>query len=237
MSQQDRTTQHSANGVGGSNNPAANPGQDKPAKRESDQVGQQRPEDVTRGVPIRRASKIPTRAVSGKRQPRMCASTVRDASAMASRSSLAPKGLASRTARLGMPSTSSKGREEITTRAISSRDASSARIGACWSPRPDGSVAWQTATRIVGTESSVVSAVSKWPETATEYPRADKTSAAISASSRCGSRMRTVGSGMAQYARLRWGAAEYFFQRAMPTEWRWHGLRDTFYPCRLKEKE
>ncbi|APG06100.1 hypothetical protein BJI69_20805 [Luteibacter rhizovicinus DSM 16549] len=49
MSQQDRTTQHSANGVGGSNNPAANPGQDKPAKRESDQVGQQRPEDVTRG--------------------------------------------------------------------------------------------------------------------------------------------------------------------------------------------
>ena len=32
MSEQDRTKQHSANGVGGSNNPAANPGQDKPAK-------------------------------------------------------------------------------------------------------------------------------------------------------------------------------------------------------------
>lgn len=40
MTQQDRTTQHSANGVGGSNNPAANPGQDKPAKREGDQTGQ-----------------------------------------------------------------------------------------------------------------------------------------------------------------------------------------------------
>lgn len=49
MSQQDRTTQHSANGVGGSNNPAANPGQDKPAKLESDQVGQKCPKDVTRG--------------------------------------------------------------------------------------------------------------------------------------------------------------------------------------------
>lgn len=49
MSQQDRTTQHSANGVGGSNNPAANPGQDKPAKREGDQTGQKSKEDVGRG--------------------------------------------------------------------------------------------------------------------------------------------------------------------------------------------
>lgn len=40
MTEQDRTSQHSANGVGGSNNPAANPGQDKPAKREGDQTGQ-----------------------------------------------------------------------------------------------------------------------------------------------------------------------------------------------------
>lgn len=49
MSEQDRTTQHSANGVGGSNNPAANPGQDKPAKREGDQTGQKAKEDAGGG--------------------------------------------------------------------------------------------------------------------------------------------------------------------------------------------
>jgi hypothetical protein len=49
MTQQDRTTQHSANGVGGSNNPAANPGQDKPAKREGDQTGQ-KPKEGMAGV-------------------------------------------------------------------------------------------------------------------------------------------------------------------------------------------
>jgi len=49
MTQQDRTTQHSANGVGGSNNPAANPGQDKPAKREGDQTGQKPKEGTTGG--------------------------------------------------------------------------------------------------------------------------------------------------------------------------------------------
>jgi hypothetical protein len=40
MTTNENTTQHSANGVGGSNNPAANPGQDKPAKREGDTTGQ-----------------------------------------------------------------------------------------------------------------------------------------------------------------------------------------------------
>jgi hypothetical protein len=49
MSEQDRTTQHSANGVGGSNNPAANPGQDKAGKPQADQKGQKRPDDVTGG--------------------------------------------------------------------------------------------------------------------------------------------------------------------------------------------
>ena len=39
MSDKD-SSQHSANGVGGSNNPAANPGQDKPASRDGDQTGQ-----------------------------------------------------------------------------------------------------------------------------------------------------------------------------------------------------
>ncbi|MET0254178.1 MAG: hypothetical protein ABWZ85_12310 [Luteibacter sp.] len=39
MSDKD-STQHSSTGVGGSNNPAANPGQDKPAKRDGDQTGQ-----------------------------------------------------------------------------------------------------------------------------------------------------------------------------------------------------
>ncbi|WP_170207561.1 hypothetical protein [Luteibacter pinisoli] len=39
MSDKD-SKQHSANGVGGSNNPAANPGQDKPASRDGDQTGQ-----------------------------------------------------------------------------------------------------------------------------------------------------------------------------------------------------
>jgi hypothetical protein len=39
MSDKD-STQHSSTGVGGSNNPAANPGQDKPARRDGDQTGQ-----------------------------------------------------------------------------------------------------------------------------------------------------------------------------------------------------
>lgn len=49
MSQKDRETQHSANGVGGSNNPAANPGQDKPGKPQDGQAGQKRPDDVAGG--------------------------------------------------------------------------------------------------------------------------------------------------------------------------------------------
>ncbi len=36
MSEKDRTTQHSSTGVGGSNNPAANPGQDKPGGKRPD---------------------------------------------------------------------------------------------------------------------------------------------------------------------------------------------------------
>lgn len=43
MSKEDRNTQHSANGVGGSNNPAANPGQAKPGKPLDEQAGQPRP--------------------------------------------------------------------------------------------------------------------------------------------------------------------------------------------------
>jgi hypothetical protein len=49
MSQKDRETQHSANGVGGSNNPAANPGQDKPGKPQDGKASQKQPEDVTGG--------------------------------------------------------------------------------------------------------------------------------------------------------------------------------------------
>ena len=49
MSQKDRETQHSANGVGGSNNPAANPGQDKPGKLQDGKGSQKKPEDVTGG--------------------------------------------------------------------------------------------------------------------------------------------------------------------------------------------
>ncbi|WP_036112770.1 MULTISPECIES: hypothetical protein [Luteibacter] len=45
MSDRD-SVQHSSIGVGGSNNPAANPGQDKPANEPADQVGQTRPDDV-----------------------------------------------------------------------------------------------------------------------------------------------------------------------------------------------
>jgi hypothetical protein len=59
MSEQDRTTQHSSTGVGGSNNPAANPGQDKPAKREGDQTGQTRPEDVTGGEADQKGQRDP----------------------------------------------------------------------------------------------------------------------------------------------------------------------------------
>ena len=57
MSSNDDRTQHSANGVGGSNNPAANPGQDKPAKREGDTTGQKPSDkpatesDTTQGSP------------------------------------------------------------------------------------------------------------------------------------------------------------------------------------------
>jgi hypothetical protein len=61
MSEQDRTTQHSANGVGGSNNPAANPGQDKPAKSDDDQTGQRRPEDVTGGEADQKGQQDPDR--------------------------------------------------------------------------------------------------------------------------------------------------------------------------------
>jgi hypothetical protein len=49
MSQQDRNAQHSANGVGGSNNPAANPGQDKAGKRQGDETGQKRREEDSGG--------------------------------------------------------------------------------------------------------------------------------------------------------------------------------------------
>jgi hypothetical protein len=65
MTQEDRTTQHSANGVGGSNNPAANPGQDKPAKREGDTTGQKRPEDVTTGESDQKGQQDPNE--SGQR--------------------------------------------------------------------------------------------------------------------------------------------------------------------------
>lgn len=61
MSEQDRTTQHSSTGVGGSNNPAANPGQDKPGgKPESDQTGQTRPEDVICDEPDQKGQRDPT---------------------------------------------------------------------------------------------------------------------------------------------------------------------------------
>jgi hypothetical protein len=43
MTKEDRNTQHSANGVGGSNNPAANPGQAKPGKPLDEQAGQPQP--------------------------------------------------------------------------------------------------------------------------------------------------------------------------------------------------
>jgi len=62
MSEQDRTTQHSANGVGGSNNPAANPGQDKPGKPQGDQTGQTRPEDVTSGDSDQKGQRNPDKA-------------------------------------------------------------------------------------------------------------------------------------------------------------------------------
>lgn len=48
MSDKD-SKQHSANGVGGSNNPAANPGQDKPAEAQADQASQ-KPGDKTKVV-------------------------------------------------------------------------------------------------------------------------------------------------------------------------------------------
>jgi hypothetical protein len=59
MSELDRTTQYSSTGVGGSNNPAANPGQDKPAKREGDQTGQRRPEDVSSGEADQKGQRYP----------------------------------------------------------------------------------------------------------------------------------------------------------------------------------
>jgi hypothetical protein len=62
MSEQDRTTQHSSTGVGGSNNPAANPGQDKPGKPQGDQTGQTRPEDVTSGDADQKAQRSPDKA-------------------------------------------------------------------------------------------------------------------------------------------------------------------------------
>ena len=48
MSDKD-SKQHSANGVGGSNNPAANPGQDKPAEGQVDPTSQEHG-DKTKGV-------------------------------------------------------------------------------------------------------------------------------------------------------------------------------------------
>ena len=62
MTQQDRTTQHSANGVGGSNNPAANPGQDKPAKREGDQTGQKPKEGMTGGESDQKGQQDPDKS-------------------------------------------------------------------------------------------------------------------------------------------------------------------------------
>jgi len=50
MSDKD-SAQHSANGVGGSNNPAANPGQDKPAQADADQTPRKPGHGAAHGEP------------------------------------------------------------------------------------------------------------------------------------------------------------------------------------------